>query len=75
MSRSSRASPCSLSDRFLLSTTSISRDVGEFLIAEALAQSNPVATLHELVPDLDFLCIECPAEGAVASKTRAGKKG
>ena len=41
-------------DRFLLGTTSISRDVGEFLIAEALAQTNPVAALHELVPDLTF---------------------
>jgi DNA-binding beta-propeller fold protein YncE len=41
-------------DRFLLGTTSISRDVGEFLIAEALAQINPVAALHELVPDLTF---------------------
>jgi len=41
-------------DRFLLGTSSISRDVGEFLIAEALAQNNPAAALHELVPDLTF---------------------
>jgi hypothetical protein len=41
-------------DRFLLGTTSIARDVGEFLIAEAMSQPNPVAALHDLVPDLSF---------------------
>jgi DNA-binding beta-propeller fold protein YncE len=41
-------------DRFLLGTTSIARDVGEFLIAEAMAQPNPAAALHDLVPDLSF---------------------
>ncbi len=44
-------------DRLLLGTTSIARNVGELLIAQAIARDDATTALHDLVPDLEFAAL------------------
>lgn len=55
--------PLSVGDRLMLGTSSIGREVGELLIAEALAQPDPSQALHDLVPDLSFTALSVVPDG------------
>ncbi|MBI3734174.1 MAG: hypothetical protein HY259_12080 [Chloroflexi bacterium] len=44
-------------DRLLLATSAVARQIGDFLIAEAMAQEDPAFALHELAPDLEFTAV------------------
>ncbi len=46
--------PLQPGDRLLLASSCVARHVGDLLIAESIAQEDPSAALHDLVPELDF---------------------
>jgi len=55
-------------DKLLIATSSVARDAGELLIAEAMAEADPGAALHRLAPDIDFSALSIEPFVAAGSR-------